>query len=236
MGSKQRGRVYSPNPHFEGWESRAGSDRMFPKEIALDSYENERVAPQQDAVREESRTNDRAAFDEIFERYQSMVYNLACRVLGDREEALDVSQEVFLTIYRKIDRFRGESSLKTWIYRIAINRATNRCRWWHRLRRRGTVSLDEHLSMDQCRNLSETLEARGDSPEESLLVREKRVEIERALHMLPLPQRIAVVMRDMEGMSYEEIAESLEVSLGTVKSRIARGREELKRRLNGALG
>lgn len=209
---------------------------MFPKEIALDRYENEGAASQQETLPELARTNDPAAFEEIFERYRSMVFNLACRVLGDPEEALDVSQEVFLTVYRKIDRFRGESSLKTWIYRIAVNRAANRCRWWHRLRRRGTVSLDEHLSKDDDRDFSTTLEAEVDSPEESLLVREKQAAIERALLTLPLAQRVAVVMRDMEGMSYEEIAGAMDVSLGTVKSRIARGREELKRRLNGALG
>ena len=85
-------------------------------------------------------------FEELFERYSSMVFGLVFHILGDREEALDVSQEVFLTIYRKMDTFRGESSLKTWIYCIAVHRAANRFRWWNRLRRRGTVSLEEHLA------------------------------------------------------------------------------------------
>jgi RNA polymerase sigma-70 factor (ECF subfamily) len=174
-------------------------------------------------------------FDELFERYHSMVFHLTYRVLGDREEALDVCQEVFLTIYRKMNRFRGESSLKTWIYRIAVNRASNRCRWWNRLRRRGTVSLDEHLSKDHMRGLSETLESSGQSPEQLMLLQEERAQIEECLLKLPVQQRIAVVMRDIDGMSYEEIAGSMQVSLGTVKSRIARGREELKRRLNGVL-
>ncbi len=204
----------------------------FPEELALGSYEEESGPLDRD---------DRAAqgvesFDAIFERYQSMVFNLTLRILGDREEALDVCQEVFLTIYRKIHCFRGESSLKTWIYRIAINRASNRCRWWNRLRRRGTVSLDEHLSKDDDRTFSESLESAGHTPEEAYLLEEKRQEIERSLQRLPIQQRIAVVMRDVEGMSYEEIAGLLHVSLGTVKSRIARGREELKRRLNGSLG
>ena len=119
---------------------------------------------------------------------------------------------------------------------IAINRASNRCRWWNRLRRRGTVSLDEHLGRNRNPDLSETLEAEGNSPEDALLLQEKRSEIERWLLRLPIHQRIAVVMRDVEGMSYEDIAEAMQVSLGTFKSRIARGREELKRRLNGELG
>ena len=206
---------------------------MFPKEIALDDYVEKGAPAEQEGLVAE---DGQAAFDQIFEQYRSMVFNLTFRILGDREEALDVSQEVFLTIYRKINDFRGESSLKTWVYRIAVNRASNRCRWWNRLRRRGTVSLDEHLGRLGDKNLLETLESGGASPEETLLAREKAAEIERSLLLLPLQQRVAVVMRDVEGMSYEEIAESMEVSLGTVKSRIARGREFLKRNLNGALG
>ncbi len=207
-------------------------DTGFPDELALDRFEKTGV----ELDREQSRPHIEIAFDEIFQRYQTMVYNLTYRILGDREEALDVSQEIFLAIYRKLDRFRGESSLKTWIYRIAVNRASNRCRWWNRLRRRGTVSLDEHLCADDRRTFSDALESAGHSPEKSVLMREKRQEIERALQRLPIQQRIAVVMRDIDGLSYEEISLLLHLSLGTVKSRIARGREELKRRLNGTLG
>ncbi len=210
--------------------------RMYPDEIALTDYKNEGAAVKKITVLDGACSEAGLSFEQLFERYSSMVFHLTFRILGDREEALDVSQEVFLTIYRKMSCFRGESSLKTWIYRIAINRASNRCRWWNRLRRRGTVSLDEHLSREHARSISETLESGGKSPEQALLVEEERAEIERSLQHLPVPQRVAVVMRDIEGLSYEEIAESLQVSLGTVKSRISRGREELKRRLNGALG
>jgi RNA polymerase sigma-70 factor (ECF subfamily) len=209
--------------------------RMYPDEMALANYENESSACEQASALEGVRSEVTVSFDELFGRYSSMVFHLAYRILGDREEALDVSQEVFLTIYRKMACFRGDSSLKTWIYRIAINRASNRCRWWNRLRRRGTVSLDEHLSKERTNSISDTLESGGRSPEENLLIEEERAEIERSLLRLPVQQRIAVVMRDIEGLSYEEIADSMQVSLGTVKSRIARGREELKRRLNGTL-
>ena len=205
-------------------------DTGFPDELALSGYKEKGVAL--------DREHGHAAttFEDIFRCYHSMVFNLTLRILGDREEALDVCQEVFFSIFRKLHRFRGESSLKTWIYRIAVNRASNRCRWWNRLRRRGTVSLDEHLSKDESRTFSESLASAGTTPEESLLLQETRHEIERLLQRLPVQQRIAVIMRDVEGLSYEEIADSLEISLGTVKSRIARGREELKRRLNGTLG
>jgi RNA polymerase sigma-70 factor, ECF subfamily len=158
-----------------------------------------------------------------------MVFGLVFQILGDREEALDISQEVFLTIYRKLDSFRGESSLKTWIYSIAVHRASNRFRWWNRLRRRGTVSLEELLDKgaepDFCANTNSGFQ----SPEDALLLEEERAEIQRLLLGLPLQQRIALVLRDIEELSYEEIAKSMKVSLGTVKSRIARGREMLKR-------
>jgi len=209
---------------------------MFLKEIALETYEKERSSSELDSPSDRIRTDRSLVFDELFERYQSMVFNLAYRILGDREEALDISQEVFLIIYRKMHRFRGDSSLKTWIYRIAINRASNRYRWWNRLRRRGTVSLDQHLARGAGLNLSETLETDDSSPEENLLSKERSLEIQRSLLHLPVPQRVAIIMRDIQGMSYEEIAAATQTSLGTVKSRIARGREELKRHLNGALG
>ncbi len=203
---------------------------MYPD--ALTNYEDERAANRETALPSEVSVS----FEDLFERYNSLVFHLVHRILGDPEEALDVSQEVFLTVYRKMNRFRGESSLKTWIYRIAVNRACNKCRWWNRLRRRGTVSLDEHLGSESPRSYADTLESIDKTPEAALMKEEERLEIERSLLKLPMQQRVAVVMRDIEGLAYEEIAESLQVSLGTVKSRIARGRDELKRRLNGALG
>jgi len=205
---------------------------MYPEELAL--RKDEGAAAQESALcRAESDINP--SFEEVFERYSSMVFGLAFHILGDREEALDVSQEVFMIVYRKLGTFRGESSLKTWIYRIAVHRAANRFRWWNRIRRRGTVSLEEHLARSANRELGCSLKSEIQSPEDALLAREEREEIEHKLLELPLPQRIVVIMRDIEGLSYDEIAESLNVSLGTVKSRIARGREVLKRRLNGTL-
>jgi RNA polymerase sigma-70 factor (ECF subfamily) len=202
---------------------------MYPDQLAL---------PKEDSAVTQASAREcvgvRPTFEEIFERYSSMVYGLAVHILGDREEALDVSQEVFLTIYRKLDSFRGESSLKTWIYCIAANRSANRFRWWNRLRRRGTVSLEEHLAARPEHEMTCEWQSGSESPERALLMREEREEIQRLLLQLPVQQRIAVVMRDMEGFSYEEIAEAMQISLGTVKSRIARGRETLKRYLKGA--
>jgi len=205
---------------------------MYPDELTLPKDDS---AVPQGAILDQADARIGLTFEQLFERYSSMVFGLVFQILGDREEALDVSQEVFLTIYRKMDTFRGESSLKTWIYCIAVHRAANRFRWWNRLRRRGTVSLEEHLSKSPNQELSWNLRSKAQSPEEALLIQEERSEIERMLLELPLQQRIAVIMRDIEGMSYDEIAESLHVSLGTVKSRIARGREELKRHFQGAM-
>jgi RNA polymerase sigma-70 factor (ECF subfamily) len=226
--SNQLGLVPQPSA-----DKRARMQHMYPDEISFE-YKSETVATERptELVCKEARLS----FEELFERYRTLVFQLSYRMLGDREEALDVSQEVFLTIYRELHHFRGDSSLKTWIYRIAVNRAANRCRWWNRLRRRGNISLDEQLSAECSRSAAEMIESQGRSPEQSLLVEEERAEIERSLLDLPVQQRVAVIMRDIEGLSYEEIAEAMKVSLGTVKSRIARGREELKRRLNGVLG
>lgn len=199
---------------------------MYPDELALPKDDS---AATQGSTLELTGSRVDLSFEEIFQRYSSMVIGLVFHILGDREEALDVSQEVFLTIYRKRGSFRGESSLKTWIYCIAANRAANRSRWWKRLRRRGTISLEDHLSRGPEHEYFDNLKSGAQSPEEALLIQEERAVINRMLQQLPMQQRIAVIMRDVEGLSYEEIAESMNVSLGTVKSRIARGREMLKR-------
>ncbi len=209
---------------------------MGPEELALPGFQRETEITEPLGGREANTAEVGLGFEALFDRYHSLVFHLAYRVLGDHEEALDVCQEVFLIVYRKLSRFRGDSSLKTWIYRIAINRAANRCRWWNRLRRRGTISLEEHLGHEGRGGLAESLESGVTSPEESLLKREERDQLERSLAKLPVKQRVALVLRDIEGLPYEQISLLLDISPGTVKSRIARGREELKRRLNGVLG
>src|SRR5512136_509682 len=175
--------------------SSADLDRiMYPDELALAKDDS---AVTQGTALEHTSSKIGLTFEELFEHYNSMVFGLVFHILGDREEALDVSQEVFLTIYRKMDSFRGESSLKTWIYCIAVHRAANRFRWWNRLRRRGTVSLEEHLSKSPERELFCSLRSSIQSPEDALLIQEEHAEIERLLLELPMQQRVAVIMRDM---------------------------------------
>jgi RNA polymerase sigma-70 factor (ECF subfamily) len=173
---------------------------------------------------------ERAAYEELIATYQTVVYGLAYRLLGDPEEARDVAQETFLKAYRHIGTFRGECAVKTWLYRMAVNQASNQRRWWRRRRRGETVSLDAPVG-DSTATLADALAGSDRSPEQVALGRERQRLLMAALESLKHDYRAAVVLRDIEELSYEEIAEALGVPVGTVKSRIARGREELRRRL-----
>ncbi len=173
---------------------------------------------------------ERAAYEELVESYQSLVYGLAYRLLGDPEEARDVAQETFLKAYRHIGTFRGDCAIKTWLYRMAVNQASNQRRWWRRRRNRETISLDATIG-DSTATIGDGLAADGRSPEQVALGRERQRLLMLALDSLKRDYRAAVVLRDIEELAYEEIAEALAVPIGTVKSRIARGREELRRRL-----
>ncbi len=173
------------------------------------------------------------AFDDLVEEYQSLIYALTFRILNDAEDARDATQETFLKVYRHFANFRGEASLKTWICRIAINQARSMERWWRRRHRSDTTSLDaplRTLGLKEAgdRNLGDLLESDSITPEAEALSRERSRQIEGALGGLKKDFRIAVILRDIEGLSYEEIAWVTEVSVGTVKSRIARGRETLR--------
>jgi RNA polymerase sigma-70 factor, ECF subfamily len=172
------------------------------------------------------------AYEELLNRFQQPVYNLAIRLLGDATEASDVVQEVFLKVFRNIGSFRGRSTLKTWIYRITVNEAHNARRWFFRHRRR-EVELD--TNPEDTRHWKEAIPDRRRSPYEVAVEREQHVMIEAALGRMNPIFREAVVLRDITGLSYEEIAEILNVSLGTVKSRILRGREALREQLAGSL-
>lgn len=179
---------------------------------------------------ERLRSGDRLAFEHLVLTYQSAVYGLIYRLIGDAEEARDLAQETFLRVYQKIGQFRGESSLRTWIYRIALRQAANHRRWWLRRRRHRTISLDEPGDGDHP-PVSQTLADARPTCEAVLLDREREEQLERALSRVKPAYRSAVILRDVEGCSYEEIAQILRVSLGTVKSRIARGREILRQEL-----
>lgn len=174
-----------------------------------------------------------AAFDWLIERYQGPVYNLVYQILEDRNDAPDTVQEVFIKVFRGIREFRGDCSLKTWIYRIAVNEASNQRRWWTRHRKR-ELSIETPLSLSgedddgAGATLAGTLADVHESPFQHTLDGEMRTVIQEAVAQLPVAFRTVVLLRDVEDLSYEEIAEVLDVRVGTVKSRLARGREALR--------
>jgi len=179
---------------------------------------------------ERLKSGDAAAFDSLIIRYSADIYALLYRLTENAEEAADLTQETFLHALKAIKNFRGEADLKTWLFRIAVNESRNRFRWWKRRRKDTTISLDAFVGETET-PLSETFSSSSVSPEENVLQRERQNALRAALQSLPEIFREAVVCCDIEGLSYEEIAVALGLNVGTVKSRIARGREELRRKL-----
>ena len=173
--------------------------------------------------------HDESACVELVAEHQRMVVQLAINLLGELEEALDLSQEVFLRVFSTTHRFRGQSSLSTWIYRIAVNQARNRHRLWRRRHRAEQVSLDHHMAV-----YGDCLSCREASPDSVLAQKELAAQLARALGRLPFDQRTAIVLREIDGLSYEEIAYSLGVAVGTVKSRLTRARKALRQELGEA--
>ncbi|HXY40880.1 MAG TPA: sigma-70 family RNA polymerase sigma factor [Vicinamibacteria bacterium] len=175
------------------------------------------------------RGGDTAAFASLVSLHEHMVFNLAARLLGDGEEARDVAQEVFLQVYRRLGRFEGRSSLKTWIYRIVVNQCHNRRRFWHRHGRDREDPLDERLLPPKPPG------SRLPGPYEQACAHERARTVQRALLALSFPQRSVLVLREVEGLSCEEVAAALGIPDGTVKSRLSRAREALRQRLFGLL-
>jgi RNA polymerase sigma-70 factor (ECF subfamily) len=187
------------------------------------------VGGRESALVQRCAAGDEAACTELVSEHQRMVIQLAMNLLGDRDEAVDLSQEVFLRVFRTIHRFRGQSSLRTWIYRIAVNQARNRHRFWRRRHRADQVSLDEHLATH-----GEFVSEGDATPERVLAQKELAARLQAALDRLPFDQRTAIVLREIDGLSYDEIAFSLGLAIGTVKSRLTRARQALRLELNEA--
>jgi RNA polymerase sigma-70 factor (ECF subfamily) len=189
----------------------------------------------EDQFLERLRRGEAAAFERLVAEHSGDVYALLYRLTSDAEEARDLTQETFLRAFQSISRFRGDANLKTWIYRIAVNQARNRWRWWRRRKRDVTVSLDSTDDRQE-QPLAATLRNEtAVDPEQETLAREREGQLRDALLGLRQSYREAVILRDVEGFSYEEIADTLQISIGTVKSRISRGRLEMRRKLEGSL-
>ena len=183
---------------------------------------------------ERLKRGEAAAFEELVTERSGEIYGLLFRLTENSEEARDLTQETFLRAFQNIGRFRGEADLRTWIYRIAINQARNRWRWWRRRRRDATVSLDATQGQSN-QTLIATLAESSENPEQQTLAHEREVALRSALQKVGRAYRETVILRDIEGFSYEEIASTLGINVGTVKSRLARGRQELRQRLEGSL-
>ncbi len=168
------------------------------------------------------------AYSWLIAQYHQPIYSLVYRIVDDPADAPDTVQEVFLKVFRGIGRFNGESSLKTWIYRIALHEASNRRRWWfrHKGREQSIEPKAEEFETGSM-GMRETLVDGGASPLDCVMKTQLREKVEEVLKELQEPYRTTVILRDIEELSYEQIAEVMEVSLGTVKSRLVRGRDAL---------
>ena len=172
------------------------------------------------------------AFAILIAQYHQPLYSLIARSLNDPADAADITQEVFIKVFRSIGGFHGEASLRTWLYRIALREASNQRRWWSRHKKQ-EITIDSPVELDCDADnaslcLSATLADHADSPFDHAAQSELRECVESALRQLPEAFRTVVILREIEGFAYEEIAEILNVNLGTVKSRLTRGRSALR--------
>lgn len=177
---------------------------------------------------------DQKAFTQMVEDYQNMVYTLAYRFLGDSGEAEDLAQEVFLKIYRSLKSFKGLSSLKTWIYRITTNMSLNRIKFLQRRKKNNQVQLEGDANSDTLAPI-DTLSDKAPRPDRNVHAGDISDRLQQALAEITPEQRAVVILRDIEGLTYEEIAGNLEINLGTVKSRLARGRMNIQEKLRDLL-
>jgi RNA polymerase sigma-70 factor, ECF subfamily len=185
------------------------------------------------AIVAELKAGSEAAYAWLIGEFQQPVYGLVYRVVNDPADAADTTQEVFLKVFRGMKHFHGESSLKTWIYRIALHEAANRRRWWfrHKAKETSIEPAESETPGGSEHEVQMALTDHGDSPFENVAHHEVQHRVDEELRKVAEPYRTTLILRDLEEMSYEEIAEVLEISLGTVKSRLTRGREALRQRL-----
>jgi RNA polymerase sigma-70 factor (ECF subfamily) len=181
---------------------------------------------------ESCRQGNPEAFARLVALHEAMVFNLALRMLGDREDARELAQDVFLQVYRTLHRFEGRSSLRTWIYRIVLNQCCNRHRWWRRRRRDRAVALEQLTPADELRLAG----GWSEGPYQQTRRAERARRVQEALLGLSLEHRAVLLLREVEGCSCEEIGRVVGVPEGTVKSRLARAREALRQRLLPLLG
>ncbi len=183
---------------------------------------------------EQAQRGDLAAFDQLVLTHQQQVFAVALRMLGDRDEAQDVAQDVFVRAYRAVGTFRHEARLSTWLVSITMNLCRNRRRWWARRRRVIVASIDEGFDTEEG-TLAQQVADPAPTPAHIAERREQHQQIMGALQQLDEAHRSVIVLRDIEGCSYEEIAQMSQCQIGTVKSRLSRARLQLRALLDGKL-
>jgi RNA polymerase sigma-70 factor (ECF subfamily) len=190
------------------------------------------IAAEEATLVAELKAGSEHAFGVLIAQYSQPIYSMVARSLRDQADAADVTQEVFVKVFRHIGSFHGDSSLRTWIYRIALHEASNQKRWWSRHKRQElTLDAQQENAEGESFCLGDTLASNTDSPFECAVQSEAREQVAEALRTIPEAFRIVVMLREIEGFGYEEIAEMLNVNLGTVKSRLTRGRAALREAL-----
>ncbi|MGB8986138.1 MAG: sigma-70 family RNA polymerase sigma factor [Candidatus Sulfotelmatobacter sp.] len=185
------------------------------------------------AIVADLKAGSEVAYTWLVGEFQRPVYGLVYRMVSDPADAADTTQEVFLKVFRGMKHFHGESSLKTWIYRIALHEAANRKRWWfrHKAQETSIEPAESEGVSNGDEAMQNALTDRHESPFDNVAQHELQQRVDAELRRVAEPYRTSLILRDLEEMSYEEIAEILQISLGTVKSRITRGRQMLKKRL-----
>jgi RNA polymerase sigma-70 factor (ECF subfamily) len=210
--------------HFAVWISLERKRGQYVLSVREAERQEQEVEAREDAILASARQGDQEAFAELVRLYERRVYNLAYRMTNNADDAWDISQEVFLRVHAALPKFRGDSSFSTWLYRIAANVCLDELR---RRKRQEAVSLDEPLRVAEGELVRQTAGNEPD-PERVLEQADLRQAVAKCIKRLPAEYRMAIILRDLQGFSYQEIALQLDCSLGTVKSRINRGRQALK--------
>jgi RNA polymerase sigma-70 factor (ECF subfamily) len=171
------------------------------------------------------------AFDYLMDRHAGKAFQIAYGILGQKDDAEEVTQDAFVRIFRALPKFRGDSEFSTWMYRIVVNQARNKYRWNKRRGAHVNLSINQQVELDDSSTLTFDVPDTGKTPDRDVIFREWEGEISREMDNLPPVNREALILRNVKNMSYEQIAHVLNCKVGTVKSRIARAREELRKRL-----
>ena len=210
------------------------ADERRPKTATAMSTKAQEVALDK-ALVARFKAGDESAFEEMVSRYWDRIYAMVLKLLRNSQDAEEVTQDAFIRAHRGLENFRGDSSFSTWLYQIATNLARNRYWYWWRRKRDKSVSFDQPIASETTTTLAEIFPADVQSPEDVTVTNEFKARVADAMKLLNAKHREALILRNVKNLSYEEIAEKLQISIGTVKSRIARARESLREKLGNEL-